>query len=128
MHINMNIEGCQAFLQKIGRFLRACLVNVRVTRFAGSGVGLLKTLADLEVDAIELGHEAYELAMATRNQAKETILAKDWNNLVGQLVNLYATLSKVKGETDGPRPGDIQELTDEELNRMLSTPEEQGEY
>jgi hypothetical protein len=87
-----------------------------------------KTLADLEVDAIELGHEAYELAMATRNQAKETILAKDWNNLVGQLVNLYATLSKAKGETDGPRPGDIPELTDEELSRMFSTPEEQGEY
>ena len=84
-----------------------------------------KTLADLELDAIELGHAAYELAMATREKAKETMLAKDWNNWVGQLVNLYATLSKVKGEISGPAPGDIPELTDEELDRLFGTPEEQ---
>ena len=87
-----------------------------------------KTLADIEVDAIEIGHEMHDILMDTIGKAKETMLAKDWNNLVGQLVNLYATLSKVKNETSGPRPGEIPPLTDEELNRMFGTPEEQDEY
>jgi hypothetical protein len=59
------------------------------------------------------------------------MLAKDWNNLLRQIISGYATLTKSKGEGDGPRPGDIPELTDEELHRLFGTPEEQekrGEY
>ena len=58
------------------------------------------------------------------------MLAKDWNNLLGQIISGYATLAKSKGD-DGPRRGDIPELTDEELDRLFGTPEEQekrGEY
>jgi hypothetical protein len=89
-----------------------------------------KTLADIEADTIEMGHEMYQMAMRTIRQAEETMLAKDWNNLTANLVRLYETLSKVKSD-DGPKPGEIPELTDEVLNEMFGTPEEQeerGEY
>ena len=69
-------------------------------------------------------HEAHELLIDTKTKAKETMLAKDWNNLLGQIISGYATLAKTKGD-DGPRPGDIPELTDEELDRLFGTPEEQ---